>query len=83
LEQIDTDIQSIEDYKWTKMRQQKNLMALIFYGGGFLYAVVAIIFYFCFLPMTHNLYDKCLYSLPILVLPAVLVLMNVAKHSHV
>jgi hypothetical protein len=52
------------------MRQQKNLMALIFYGGGFLYAIIAILFYFCFLPMTHNFYDKCLYSLPIFVLPA-------------
>ena len=60
----------IEDYKWIKMRQQKNLMALIFYGGGFLYGLVAILFYFYFLPMTHNLYDKCLYSLPIVVLPA-------------
>lgn len=70
LEQIEADIQSIEDYKWSKLRQQKNLMALVFYGSGLLYTVVAILFYFCFLPLSYNLYDKCIYSLPLIVLPA-------------
>ena len=69
LEQIEGDIQSIEDYKWSKLRQQKNLMALVFYGSGLLYAIVAILFYFCFLPLTYNLYERCIYSLPLVVLP--------------
>lgn len=70
MEQIEADIQNIEDYKWSKLRQQKNLMALVFYGSGLLYTLVAILFYFCFLPLSYNLYDKCIYSLPLIVLPA-------------
>jgi len=76
LEQIDADIQSIEDYKWTKMRQQKNLMALFFFGGGLIYAFAAILFYFYFLPRSSTFYDKIFYCLPLVVLPAIAYLLQ-------
>lgn len=69
LEQIETDIQTIEDYKWSTIRHQKNLVAMLFFGSGLIYAIVAIVFYYYFLPMSSNWHEKCLYSLPLVILP--------------
>lgn len=44
-----------------------------------MYAVVALVFYFYFLPRSNTWHEKCLYSLPLVILPALYVVVVTSR----
>jgi hypothetical protein len=69
LAKIQNEIESIEDYKWSAAKRQKNYLGLLLIVSVLVYIICALICYFFYFPKTSDLTQKILYLLPFLVLP--------------
>lgn len=69
LSKIHNEIETIEDFKWSADKRQKNYIALLFIVCTLFYIICLLFWYFFYFSKTSDLSLKFLYSLPFIVLP--------------
>lgn len=76
LERITEEIRSLEDHKFSAIKQQKNIIFLLFVISGLIYIFALGVFYFYYLPSSPDWVKRCLYSLPLVVFPLLVYLLK-------
>lgn len=74
LEELQKEIEELEDYNRSTEQQQKHLVGSLILYSIILYIGFAVIFYLYYFP--NNLRDQLIYSIPLLIFPAVIWLLK-------
>lgn len=74
LEDIQSDIQSLESNRELTLQRQNYVVGRLIIYSVVIYIIAALVFYFCFFPV--SLADRIFYMIPLLVFPIIVVLLK-------
>ncbi|XP_067130205.1 endoplasmic reticulum junction formation protein lunapark-like isoform X2 [Centruroides vittatus] len=80
LEELHKEIEELEDYNRSTEQQQKHLVGSLILYSVILYLGFATIFYLYYFP--NNLRDQLIYSIPLLIFPAIIWLLKQLLYQY-
>lgn len=69
LQEIQKEIDTIEDSKWSTLKREKNMIGLLLFITIAFYAVGIVLFYFVYMPKSRHWHETFLFMLPLLITP--------------